>query len=397
MGTGSYGMRSIRAVHGAAVVVSLLLSVSPAGACPDQAKGLGVSRIVEIDASSGPIFGNLTKQTREDRFLGTKEVVLTFDDGPMPGITKSILDTLDRFCTKATFFSVGRMAIAYPAMTKDILTRGHTLGTHTWSHPMNLARMAPAAAREQIDSGFAAVALAADQPIAPFFRFPGLSDSPGLMTYLQERGIAAFTVDVVSNDSYIGDVNRLIARTLEHVETSQGGIVLFHDIKHVTARALPTILAELKKRGYKVVHMRAKKPYKPDDKALAAMRDTAQRFARGLGAGAKQTLLAVTDGMSPGSEALTQAVMQQTPKQDAVPVAAIAPLPRDRLAKPGTVAAKTAPAGDNAALRDVVAAGKQAQVTPVAQSTSQVRPSTAGSMLDSWSALFRRRMGENGG
>jgi peptidoglycan-N-acetylglucosamine deacetylase len=392
-------MRSIRAAHGAAVVFSLVFSGSAASACPDQAKGLGVSRIVEIDASSGPIFGNLTKQTREDSFLGAKEVVLTFDDGPMPGITKSILDTLDRFCTKATFFSVGRMAIAYPAMTKEILTRGHTLGTHTWSHPMNLARMAPAAAREQIDSGFAAVALAADQPIAPFFRFPGLSDSPALMSYLQERGIAAFTVDVVSNDSYIGDVNRLIARTLDHVETNQGGIVLFHDIKHVTARALPAILAELKKRGYKVVHMRGRTPYKPDDKALSAMRDTAQRFARSLGAGAKQTLLAVTDGMSTRSEAPVQAVavMPQTPKQDSVPVAAIAPLPRDRLAKSGTVVAKTAPAAIDAALPAMAAADKQAQVTPVVQSTSQARPSTAGGVLDNWSALFRRRMHENGG
>ena len=90
--------------------------------------------------------------------------------------------------------------------------------------------------------------LAAEQPIAPFFRFPGLSDSPALMSYLQERGIAAFTVDVVSNDSYIGDVNRLIARTLERVEADKGGIILFHDIKHVTARALPTILSELKAR-----------------------------------------------------------------------------------------------------------------------------------------------------
>ena len=395
-------MHSIRAARGAAVVFGLLLSVSPAGACPDQAKGLGVSRIVEIDASSGPIFGGLTKQAREDRFLGTREVVLTFDDGPMPGITKSILDTLDRFCTKATFFSVGRMAIAYPAMTREILARGHTLGTHTWSHPMNLARMNPAAARDQIDSGFAAVALAADQPIAPFFRFPGLSDSPALMAYLQERGIAAFTVDVVSNDSYIGDVNRLIARTLDHVETNQGGIVLFHDIKHVTARALPTILAELKARGFKVVHMRAKKPYVPDEKALAAMRETAQRLARGLSSNAKQTLLAVTDGMSPRSEASSQAAMAQIIKAEAVPVAVISPQRRDRLAKPGVVAvaAKAAPPAADATANLMLAGnqpGKEVPITPAVQSTPQARPSPSGGMLDSWSSLFRRRMNENGG
>lgn len=385
-------MRHIKTACGTAAVLGLLLSAISADACPDQAKGLGVARIVEIDASSGPIFGNLTKQTREDRFLAPKEVVLTFDDGPIPGITKSILDTLDRFCTKATFFSVGRMAIAYPAMTKEVLARGHTLGTHTWSHPMNLARMTPAAARDQIDSGFAAVALAAGQPIAPFFRFPGLSDSPALMTYLQERGIAAFTVDVVSNDSYIGDVNRLIARTLHYVETNQGGIVLFHDIKHVTARALPTILTELKARGYKVVHMRAKTPYKPDDKALAAMRDTVHRSARGLGPGAKQTLLAVTDGMS--ARSVSHAAVVQTARAEAVPVAVLSPQRRDRLAK----SAKAMPAATGASPSLVVAGsqpGKGAQFTPAVQSAPP--SASGGAMFEPWSALFRRRMNESGG
>jgi peptidoglycan/xylan/chitin deacetylase (PgdA/CDA1 family) len=381
-------MRSIKAALIVAAILAWPPVIGAANACADKPAGLGVARIVEIDASHGPIFGNLTKQTREERFLGPKEVVLTFDDGPIPGVTKSILDTLDRFCTKATFFSVGRMAIASPALVKEVMARGHTMGTHTWSHPMNIARLAPAAAHDQIDSGFAAVALAAEQPIAPFFRFPGLSDSPALMSYLQERGIAAFTVDVVSNDSYIGDVNRLIARTLERVEADKGGIILFHDIKHVTARALPTILSELKARGYKVVHMRAKTPYKPDDKALASMRETAQRFARGLGPGARQTLLAVTDGMSPRIEAVAQ-----SPKQDAIPVVAVIPARRDRLAKPGAVAAKPEPVGANL----IAVTGKEAHVTPAVQSVPQARPSASGGLIDSWSTLFRSRLNEGGG
>lgn len=392
-------MRSIKAVLAAAVVLALPFGVNPAGACTDKAAGLGVARIVEIDASNGPIFGNLTSQSREVRFLGPKEVVLTFDDGPMPGITKSILDTLDRFCTKATFFSVGRMAIAYPAIVKEVIARGHTMGTHTWSHPMNMPRLAPAAARDQIDSGFAAVALAAEQPIAPFFRFPGLSDSPVLMSYLQERGIAAFTVDVVSNDSYIGDVGRLVARTLERVEADKGGIILFHDIKHVTARALPTILSELKARGYKVVHMRAKTPYKPDDKALASMRETAQRFARGLAPGARQTLMAVTDGMSPRMETQPQAIMAQGAKQDAIPVVAILPNRLDRMAKPGAVAvvAKPDPAVNGAGADLIASTGKEAKVTPAVQSIPEVRPSAPRGLIESWSTLFRSRQQEGGG
>jgi peptidoglycan/xylan/chitin deacetylase (PgdA/CDA1 family) len=235
-----------------ALVAATALSSIPASAeetCPNAQTALGVSRIVEIDAKAGPLFGGFTKYEKEPRFLGPKEVVLTFDDGPMPKYTKPILDALDKFCTKATFFYVGQMAQAYPDMVKEVMGRGHTMGTHTWSHPLNLRAMSLERSTDQIERGFAAVALAAGQPIAPFFRFPGLSDSAPMLAHLQERGIAAFTVDVVSNDSYIGSPSRLVARTLDQVERQNGGIVLFHDIKASTAHALPTILTELKKRG----------------------------------------------------------------------------------------------------------------------------------------------------
>ncbi len=249
-------MRWLASALAAAVLVLVLTDTGATQSCPDPAGALGVSRIIEIDASAGPIFGDMTKRAKEPGFLEPKEVVLTFDDGPVPWITTPILDTLDKFCTKATFFSVGEMALAYPRAVKDVLARGHTLGTHTWSHPLNLRSLSLAKAKDQIDRGFAAVALAAGQPIAPFFRFPGLSDSDALLDHLQKLGVASFTVDVVSNDSYIGSVERLTQRVLKETEARQGGILLFHDIKPATAKALPGILTELKARGYRVVHLR---------------------------------------------------------------------------------------------------------------------------------------------
>jgi peptidoglycan/xylan/chitin deacetylase (PgdA/CDA1 family) len=257
--------------------LSLIGVGTASAACETPGSGLGVARIVNIDASSGPLYGDITKFKRQADFLKPKEVVLTFDDGPLPWITKSILDTLDRFCTKATFFSVGRMAIAYPDMTKAVLERGHTLGTHTWSHPMNLKRQGHAEAVREIERGFAAVAAAAGQPIAPFFRFPGLGDSGPLLTHLQGRGVATFTVDVVSNDSYIPSAERLTRETLAKVEARQGGILLFHDIKAVTARALPDILGELKARGYRVVAITSKHGFEPDAKLAA---EFGQQLAR---------------------------------------------------------------------------------------------------------------------
>ncbi len=235
-------------------------------ACEAPGQGLGVARIVQIDATSGPLYGDITKFQKQANFLKPKEVVLTFDDGPLPWITKSILDTLERFCTKATFFAVGKMAIAYPETLREVMARGHTLGTHTWSHPMNIRRLPIEQSVAEIERGFAAVAAAAGQPIAPFFRFPGLGDSGPMLTHLQKRHVATFTVDVVSNDSYIPSVERLTRETLAKVDQHNGGIILFHDIKAVTAKALPGILSELQRRGYRVAHMVSKHAFVPDQR-----------------------------------------------------------------------------------------------------------------------------------
>ena len=229
-----------------------------ASPCAHSETALGVSRVIEIDTSGGPIFGSATKREKEQDLLAENEVVLTFDDGPVPWVTKPILDTLDQYCTKATFFAVGEMALSHPAAMKDVIARGHTVGTHTWSHPNNLKRLSAEKAQDEIERGFAAVALGAGTGIAPFFRFPGLNDSDELLTYLQSRGIASFTVDVISNDSFIGSPQRIAERTLKQVVARRGGILLFHDLKRPTAKALPAILAGLKAKGFKVVHLRAK-------------------------------------------------------------------------------------------------------------------------------------------
>jgi peptidoglycan/xylan/chitin deacetylase (PgdA/CDA1 family) len=247
--------------------IALMLALGSLGIGQGQAadctNGLMTGRTIEIDGSSGPVYGEITRQTREPAFLRPREVVLTFDDGPSPHITSSILKTLDDFCVKATFFSVGRMAAAYPAMLKEVLNRGHTVGTHTMTHPYNLPRMKLEKAEDEIEAGFATVATAAGAPIAPFFRFPGLADSGMLVAHLKSRGIATFSVDVVSNDSYISSKARLVKYTLDQIERREGGIVLFHDIKSTTAKALPEILARLQQLGYKVVHLTAKTPVQP--------------------------------------------------------------------------------------------------------------------------------------
>ena len=352
-------------------VVGVLLALAPgAVACPAPERGLGVARVVEIDTTGGPIYGAVTKFAKEDRFLGPKEVVLTFDDGPSPAITSAVLATLDQFCTKATFFQVGRMAIAYPDTVKDVIARGHTIGTHTWSHPLGLVRMRPEGAKDEIERGFAAVTLAAGRPIAPFFRFPGLSDSQSLLTYLQARSIGTFTVDVISNDSYIASTDRLIKTTLDRIEQRQGGIVLFHDIKPQTARALPVVLEQLKIRGYRVVHLKASSGFEPD---LA--------YAAGL-----KSLLAkvpqrgeVFSGLADAQRAIEAAGAMVVSATAPVPAASVG-LTAGATEAPTTVAAEAAP---------LVATKRQATKRNRVKKAS-VGSSTSAEAEAGWSTVVRR-------
>jgi peptidoglycan-N-acetylglucosamine deacetylase len=325
----------IRSLVSTALLLLSTAAIQPAIAgetCPNPETALGVSRIVEIDPKAGPLFGEFSKYEREPRFLGPKEVVITIDDGPLPRYTKPILDALDKFCTKATFFNVGEMAMAYPDMVKEVIARGHTVGSHTWSHPMNMRALSLEKAKDQIERGFAAVALAAGKPIAPFFRFPGLSDSGPMLSYLQERGIATFTVDVVSNDSYIGSPDRLAKRTLEQIEKRNGGIVLFHDIKASTAKALPNILAELKKRGYKIVHLRSKSEFTP----LPAL--TAELEAKRAKVATKEN---AKPKLVPFFESITPARLDATVGEPEV--TELAPAPRERTHAGGTHATANDP------------------------------------------------------
>jgi peptidoglycan/xylan/chitin deacetylase (PgdA/CDA1 family) len=65
---------------------------------------------------------------------GEKDLYLTFDDGPTPVITLKVLDILDTYSAKATFFCIGRNVERYPEIYEEILKRGHAVGNHTYSH-----------------------------------------------------------------------------------------------------------------------------------------------------------------------------------------------------------------------------------------------------------------------
>jgi peptidoglycan/xylan/chitin deacetylase (PgdA/CDA1 family) len=222
----------------------------------DNPNAIGLSRVVEIDATGGPAFG--TEHFKQYDFLRDKEVVLTFDDGPWPQNTPIVLKALKDNCIKATFFEIGKHATWRPDISREVAAAGMTVGNHTWSHK-DLAKNPYAKdieqAKEEIEMGVSAVHMAVGGPTAPFFRFPDLQQPPELMAYLGTRNIAIFSTDIDTFDFKLRKPDDVIKSAMTKLAKNGKGILLMHDFQHNTAEALPELLRQLKAGGYKIVHM----------------------------------------------------------------------------------------------------------------------------------------------
>ena len=223
--------------------------------CPGNPNALGISRVVEIDTTGGPGFG--FEHFKDHDFLRANEVVLTFDDGPWPKNTPAVLEALAAHCLKATFFPIGEHAMWHPEILKQVAAAGHTIGTHTWSHP-DLTKKSFAEAKDEIEKGVSAVHLAVGGPTAPFFRFPDLRHPPQMVTYLGGRNIAIFSTDIDSFDFKLHKPEQVINSVMAKLATHGKGIILMHDFQRATSEALPELLNQLKAKGYRVVHMQAR-------------------------------------------------------------------------------------------------------------------------------------------
>jgi peptidoglycan/xylan/chitin deacetylase (PgdA/CDA1 family) len=191
--------------------------------------------------------------------LHAKEVVLTFDDGPWPSTTPKVLDALKSECVRATFFLLGRNALANPQIVRRALAEGHSMGHHSYSHPL-LNRMPIAKAEAEIDRGIAADELALygaqrSTPTTPFFRFPGFASNGALLDRMSERGMVVFGADVWASDWEPMSPEQELHLILSRIQRLGRGIVLFHDTKAQTAQMLPGLLRELKRQGYSIVHV----------------------------------------------------------------------------------------------------------------------------------------------
>jgi peptidoglycan/xylan/chitin deacetylase (PgdA/CDA1 family) len=244
-----------------AVPVSAAESANGPGQCGDAGDVLGTSRTISIGAASGLEVGLKTyPQTLK---LEDHEVILTFDDGPLPETTGKVLDALKAQCVRATFFLIGQNAAANPQMVRRQIREHHTVAHHTWSHPsITMRGLSDEAARLEISKGIAADERAAygaaatpESPHVPFFRFPGFADTKPLRSWLSARNITVFGADLWASDWLEMTPEAELELIMSRLDQAKRGIVLFHDSRPSTAAMMPDFLRDLKARKYRIVHI----------------------------------------------------------------------------------------------------------------------------------------------
>jgi len=155
----------------------------------------------------------------------TSGIALTFDDGPNPALTPLLLDTLDRYQARATFFLIGRWVRACPAIAADIGARGHTIGNHTDTHPntvwLSTGRITDelVRCRESIE--------AAGARSAPLARPPWGFRGPQFKTAVERSGLHRVVMWSVMGRDWTPRGKRKLIDRLRRVR--RGDIVVLHD------------------------------------------------------------------------------------------------------------------------------------------------------------------------
>ncbi len=183
-----------------------------------------------------------------------KCVALTFDDGPHPLYTKEILDILDRYNAKATFFVIGKNAQDNKELLLEELKRGHEIGNHTFTHP-DLKIISNEKFREELIATDNIIKeITGEKP--KLFRPPCGYISNSIVNTLSENdySVVLWSWRQDTRDWARPGVNHIVSTVITNI--NDGDIILFHDYnskKSQTPNALEIILSQLSEKGYKFV------------------------------------------------------------------------------------------------------------------------------------------------
>jgi peptidoglycan-N-acetylglucosamine deacetylase len=175
-------------------------------------------------------------------------IALTFDDAPHPLYTPLVLDVLRRTHVKATFFCIGRNALAYPYFVRDMVKFGHEVANHTYHH-VRLIGLSPSAIGEELETTNRILKSITHQPVQ-YFRPPGGRYSSQVLQSAFDAGlITAFWTDDPADFRNAGEAT-LEKNLVKHLQF--GGIILLHDNVFDSIQVLPQFLNAAFERGIQV-------------------------------------------------------------------------------------------------------------------------------------------------
>ncbi|MFC6171134.1 polysaccharide deacetylase family protein [Loigolactobacillus jiayinensis] len=182
------------------------------------------------------------------RTLASKQVALTFDDGPNPNTTPQILKILAYNQISATFFMVGNNVTMYPQLANQVVVAGHLVGNHTYDHAQLSTLTAPQMTQEVTATDAAIYAATGSWPT---LMRPPYGSIDVLSATIAARPIIQWNVD--SEDWRSRDATVILQQIQQ--QTANGSIILLHDIQPATVTALPNIINYLRQQGYQFVSL----------------------------------------------------------------------------------------------------------------------------------------------
>lgn len=177
-------------------------------------------------------------------------VALTFDDGPSPSLTPRVLDILNEYGAKGTFFVVGRNAALNGHILARAVAEGHEIGSHTWSHIKMTGSSREKILSEMERTGNAILSATGRTP--KVMRPPYGAVNAGIVGLMHDRyGMSTILWDVDTRDWQHPGVNAVIQRAVGGARP--GSIILLHDIHSSTLAAVEGVVAGLQARGFRLV------------------------------------------------------------------------------------------------------------------------------------------------
>ena len=217
---------------------------------------------------------SFNERTQERLHQGHKEIILTFDDGPTPGVTNKVLDILKEKNIKATFFIVAENALRSPDLMKRILDEGHIVANHSYTH-LALKDLGTFKWKRVVKKEV----LEAHQVIVPYmgnaghfyYRAPEGAWASKYANFLNEDNIGNQYIGPVLWDiggelilkdgvyTHAADwacwskkltVDQCLSGYLNETRSTKGGVVLMHDLRSLSAEMLAKFIPALENEGY---------------------------------------------------------------------------------------------------------------------------------------------------